>query len=338
MDVADAPSSRSGRRPTIVDVAKAAEVSPAAVSKVLRDAYGVSAAMKERVTAAVDALGYRPLLAARGMRTATRTLGISAIDPDNPFPPMLLVGIARESERQGYAPFVALTVSFGEGQLEAIRSMVDRAMDGLILVTPSITTESLEALAEQVPLVLLGSHGTGAGYDSVASDDALGARLVVDHLVGLGHRRIVFHSQTIQGSGLPDEHRRAGYLAAMESHGLEPDVVLGSWSPSGGARLAADLLARPERPTAVHAGCDAAALGMLDHLRRRGVDVPGELAVMGCDDVPAAAMATVELSSVDQHAEQMGELATRLLIERIEGRSESHHLLVPPRLRLRATA
>lgn len=335
---ASVKSPKPGRRPTIVDVARLAEVSPSAVSKVLRDTYGVSAAMRERVSSAMDTLGYRPMMSARGMRAATRTLGVSSLNPHNPFLPMLLDGVAQETRRSGYASLITLTDADGATQLESARSMVDRQMDGLILITPTMSEGELESLVDDAPFVLLGRHGAGQGYDSVSSDDALGSQLVVDHLVAQGHRSIVFHTQPTRSPGLPEQFRLEGYQRAMHAHGLTEDIVVGEWSTEGGAALAAQLMSRPHPPSAVHAGADMAALGALSWLWDRGHSTPGDLAVVGCDDVPAAGFEPISLTTIDQHAQQLGELAARLLIERLAGRTEPRHVLVPPRLQVRRSA
>lgn len=327
----------AGRRPTIVDVASRAAVSRAAVSKVLRNAYGVSPAMRERVEAAIAELGYRPMVSAQSMRTGTRTLGVSSLDPRNPFIPLLLDGVAREAQRSGFSALITLTDADGATQLEAGRSMVDRQVDGLILITPTMSEEDLVRLAAEVPLVLLGRHGAHADFDSVASDDALGASLTVDHLVSRGHRRIVFHTQPTRSSGLPEWYREVGYREAVRRHGLEADVVVGEWTAEGGRRLVDQLLARPTPPTAVHAGADMVALAALDRLLERGGRAPDDLAVAGCDGVPAAALRAVSLTTVDQQAAELGGLAARLLVERLGGRTVAQHVLVPPQLVVRGT-
>lgn len=329
--------SRAGRRPTIIDVAERAEVSRAAVSKVLRNAYGVSPAMRERVEAAVSELGYRPMVSAQSMRTATRTLGVSSLDPRNPFIPMLLEGVASEAERSAFSALITLTDVDGSSQLESARSMVDRQMDGLILITPTMSEDELVHLAADVPLVLLGRHGSNTAFDSVASDDALGSSLVVDHLVARGHRSIVFHTQPTRSDGLPEWFREAGYRQAVRRHGLDADVVVGEWTAEGGRRLVDELLRRPTPPTAVHAGADMVALAVLDRLLELGGRAPDDLAVAGCDGVPAAALRAVSLTTVDQQAAEMGGLAARLLVERLSGRDEAQHVLVPPKLVVRAT-
>lgn len=338
--VGEARATRDGtgrRRVTIVDVAQHAGVSTAAVSKVLRDAYGVSPQMRTRVRDAMETLGYRPSVGARGMRGSTYTIGVSSLDPHNPFFAMLLEGVVAEMDDAGYRVLVTIEGARGGDELETARSLVDRQMDGLILITPCLPTADLHQLAAKVPVVLLGRHGEGDLYDSVASDDAAGSRLAVQHLVERGHRRIVYHTQPVRAPGLPELFREAGYREAMTEHGLRPDVVEGSWTHQGGETLAELIFARHRRPTAVHAGADVAAFGVLTHLWHHDLSAPDDLAVAGCDDTPSAAMIPIGLTSVDQQAIAMGREAARRLLARISCPGTGMHTLFPPRLAVRTS-
>ena len=323
---------------TIIDVAQHAGVSTAAVSKVLRDAYGVSPQMRARVRDAVDDLGYRPSVGARGMRGSTYTIGVSSLDPHNPFFAMLLEGVVAEMDEAGYRVLVTIEGAHGGDELESARALVDRQMDGLILITPCLPAADLDQLAATVPVVLLGRHGEGDGYDSVASDDAAGSRLAVQHLVERGHRRIAYQTQPVRAPGLPELFREAGYREAMIEHGLRPDVVEGSWTQHGGGEALAELIfARRHRPTAVHAGADVAAFGVLAYLWHHDLSAPDDLAVAGCDDTPSAAMTPIGLTSVDQQAIVMGREAARLLLARINRPGAGTHTLIPPRLAVRTS-
>ncbi|MBA8795538.1 LacI family transcriptional regulator [Friedmanniella endophytica] len=333
------PSRDTRRRVTIVDVAGRAGVSTSAVSKVLRNAYGSSPAMRERVQRAIDELGYRPMVGARAMRGATYTIGVSALDLWNPFFGLLLEGIGAAADAADYQVLISLAGDGPTAQLRAVESMIDHRMDGLVLMAPRLETDELEALARRIPIVVLGRHGRGPLYDSVASDDALGARLAVDHLVGLGHQRVSFLTQRVSRvEGLPETFREAGYRASMTDHGLRPDVVDTTWTQAGGVAAARRLLRRRRRPTAVHGGADVAALGLLDELRRRRVPVPAELSVVGCDNTPVAAMVPVGLTSVDQDARGMGRRAARLLMDRIGSARPGRHFLHPPSLVVRSSS
>jgi len=289
--------------------------------------------MRERVQQAVSELGYRPFVGARAMRGATYTVGVSSLDTRNLFFGLIADGVQQAMERAGYGVLATL-VGAGEGsQLESAESVIDHRMDGLILITPRMSRRSLDAFAHKIPTVVIGRHGSGDAYDSVASDDAAGARLVVDHLVGLGHRHIAYYSQRVsRTAGLPEELRESGYRSAMADHGLQPDVVVGDWTQEAGRAAATALLERPCRPTAIHAGADIAAFGFLGTFWDRGVRVPDEISVAGCDNTPVAAMTPIGLTSVDQRGHAMGEQAAQLLIERIRRPRAGRHFLVPPRL------
>lgn len=331
----------TARRPTIRDVAAHARVSTASASLVLRKAPGVSDETRERVEQAMRELDYRPLASARGMRGKTFTLGVLVSDIQNPFFGVLLDGIASAVADTGYEPLVGPGGSTKASQAKMVEAMLDRQMDGLVLIAPHLNEEELDAVARRTPTVVVGRHGPAELFDTVAGDDALGSRLIVDHLVEQGHRRI---SYVTHAGPDPDDDRRPelvrerGYVAAMKARGLGEfiDVVPGEWSLEGGRRAAAVLAARAEPPTAVHGGADIAALGLMTELwsGREGRSP----ALVGYDNTPTAALPTVGLSSVDQSGFEMGRSAAALLLERLEGRSEAKNLMLTPELVVRASS
>ncbi len=331
------------RRVTIVDVARHAGVSTAAVSKVLRNASGVSSQMREKVEQTMRELDYRPLASARGMRGRTYTIGILVSDILNPFFGLLVEGISHGSGQTGYEPLIGTGGASAASQQRTIDAMVDRQMDGLILIAPLIGEAALNRVARQTPTIIVGRHGPSDVYDTVAGDDVAGSRLIVDYLVSLGHRRISHLTHAAGGhrdERRPEVLRERGYVAAMESHGLadQIDVIETAWTREGGERAAAAIVARQNRPTAVHAGADVAAYGLLDGLWRAGVRIPEDVSVIGYDNTPTAAMNPISLTSVDQGGLEMGRLAAELLVQRIEGRSTPLHTLTQPHLVLRSTA
>ena len=331
------------RRVTIVDVATRAGVSTAAASKVLRNAYGVSDQMRERVEKAIQDLGYRPLAAARGMRGKTFTIGVLVSDMQNPFFGVLIEGVSAEVEASGYELLVGPAGAGARSQSRMVDAMVDRQMDGLILISPMFDDESLARTARLVPTVVIGRHGPAEAYDTVANDDIAGSGLIVDHLVSLGHTRIGYlgHADPEESDPrLPQQVRERGYREAMVRHGLGEhiDVVPGRWTNGGGRAGARDLLARRIRPTAIHGGADVAALGVLTELIEKGVSVPGDMSVVGYDNTTTATLPQISLTSVDQSGSEMGRMAARLLLERFEGRTDSQHFLTAPHLVARRTS
>jgi LacI family transcriptional regulator len=327
-----------GRRVTIADVASRAQVSTTAVSKVLRNAYGVSAAMRERVRAAIDELGYRPRNAARAMRGRTFTIGVLLPHINNPFFAEILDGLMAQL---GGTDYQAILVQGGrdpQGESRAIDALVDRQVDGILMVVPLSSKSGLEEVAAGTPTVVLGPHERSAFYDCVNNDDEAGAELAVEHLIGLGHRRIAHIAQKDRNQGrlatLLHTVREQTYRRVMAEHGLagEISVATTSYTEAGGYTGARELLARVPRPTAIFAGADLAAFGALAALHEAGLAVPADISLAGYDNTRAAGLAHISLTSVDQDGAIMGRTAGRLLLERIEGRTTAVQFCVTPAL------
>ncbi|MGW1818000.1 LacI family DNA-binding transcriptional regulator [Streptomyces sp. NPDC002125] len=313
---------------TITDVARHAGVSTAAVSKVMRNAYGVSPAMQERVKAAIAELGYRPHAAARGMRGRTYTIGVLLDNVRNAFFADILDGIRDELRRSEYTVLIGAAGFAPDEQARTIRSMVDRQMDGLILIAPGTSREEVLATAASTPTVVLGHHDGSDTHDSVVDADDIGAGLVVDHLVSLGHRDIALVSapgtKANQWKRTPEIVLTDGYLAAMERHGLAEHarVLHAAYSDEGGFKAGMTLLTAENPPTAVMTGADVAALGIYRAAHELGLRIPDDLSLVGYNNTALAALATVQLTSVDQAGHMMGATAARMLIERVEGRRD----------------
>ena len=193
--MAEIKATRGSDRITIKDVATDAGVSVAAVSKVLRDAYGVSDSLRSRVRASMDKLNYRPLASARGMRGQTYTLGLILPDIRNPFFSDILAGINTALERTPYRLMLGISQSTTHIEEGLLDSMIDSQMDGLILIGTAEDQGRLEATAAIKPMVAIGHFAPqSGGYDTVNNDDQLSAQLVVRHLVGNGYRHIAMLS------------------------------------------------------------------------------------------------------------------------------------------------
>jgi LacI family transcriptional regulator len=314
------------RRVTIVDVARHAQVSTTAVSKVLRNAYGASPAMRAKVQQAIAELGYRPSAAARGLRGQTYTIGVMLPDLRNLFFADILDGITAQLGGTDYQVLLAPGCNGEKAEARVVEAMIDRSMDGLILIAPVSTRARLNTVARSVPTVIVGRHGSAGTYDTVTDDDVAGAALVVDHLVELGHRRIshIEHHETdpVRLAEMPNAQRANGYREAMRAHGLadEIDIASTTYTQQGGYRGATELLARPRRPTAIFAGADVVALGAMEAIAEAGLSVPGDISVAGYDNSALAAFGPISLTSVDQDGRQMGANAARLVVDRIADR------------------
>ncbi|MEV0388826.1 LacI family DNA-binding transcriptional regulator [Nonomuraea sp. NPDC050643] len=326
------------RRVTIADVARHAGVSTTAVSKVLRSAYGVSPAMRDRVKAAIEELGYRPHAAARAMRGSTFTIGVLLPDLRNPFFPEIMDGLYDQLEGTGYQVIIVLGGRDAKAETRAIDALVDRQVDGLLMVAPRVSRTRLEEVGGQLPMVVLGPHEKSALYDAVLDDDEIGAELVVRHLLALGHRRIAHighHEHTGRRSAAMLQTIRAvTYERVMREHGLDDEIAVAmtAYSEEGGFEGARELLAREPRPTAIFAGADLAAFGALTALHEAGLAVPADISLAGYDNTRTAALSDISLTSVDQDGGVMGRTAGRLLLERIEGRTSSVTFSVTPTL------
>ncbi|MFF7547056.1 LacI family DNA-binding transcriptional regulator [Streptomyces canus] len=316
------------RRVTIVDVARHAQVSTTAVSKVLRNAYGASPEMRAKVRRAIDELGYRPHAGARGLRGQTYTIGVMLPDIRNPFFPEILDGITGRLADTDYQVFLGPGCNGEKEEARVTEAMIDRGMDGLILIAPISPRAHLERIASAIPTVVVGRHGHSPVYDAVTDDDVAGAFLIVRHLADLGHRRIahIEHHETdpTRIAEMPNAQRADGYRQAMRSLGLadEIDIVSTSYTQQGGYEGAKELLTRPDRPTAVFAGADIVAMGVLEALTEAGLSVPDDISVAGYDNTTFAAFGPISLTSVDQAGHEIGSNAARLLLDRIADRQK----------------
>lgn len=340
------PESETARMPrtkraTIVDVAKHAGVSTASASKVLRNAYGVSEEMKARVQASMDALAYRPHRPARGMRGKTFTVGMMVSDIDNPYFSLIADGLAEVLRPQNYELLVSPAGYDVVSQNQAIDALIDHQMDGLVLIAPLVSPRDLERVSQDIPLVVVGNHSTSSTLDSVSGDDERGSTLIVDHLFELGHRRIAFvaNRQLAPQPQRPESVRLAGFREAMARHGLQDDAVVvdSQWSLEGGRDAARIIDALNPPPTAVFAGADITALGIMSELWEQRRSVPEAYSLAGYDNSRTASIGPIALTTIDQSGREMGRSAGRLLLERIGGRTAASHLLLEPTLVARAS-
>lgn len=336
------PNGLESRRATLHDVASAAGVSVSAVSKVVRNAYGVSPQMRERVTAAIEELKYRPNAGARGLRGRSYTVGVVLAELTSPFLTEVAQGVSDKLEHTPYQEVIVTAGTTPERQKHRIEALLDRQVDGLVLVAPWLDIGWVEDLAKTVPIVTVALHGSATNFDSVIDDDRLGARLMVDHLVALGHRRIVHTSMPPGKVGgrfaLSHTARRQGFEQAMRDHGLEPDVIETWYSEEGGHQAAVQALNRADPPTAIFAGADIAALGVLRAAEEHDLRVPEDLTITGYDNIYTSTINRVSLTTVDQSGQGTGEACVNLLLERVNGRTEHKQFVLSPQLVVRGTS
>ena len=334
---------RKTSRITIRTVAEDSGVSVAAVSKVLRDAYGVSESLRAKVQASMARLGYRPHAAARGMRGQTYTLGILLNDTRNPFVPDILDGVNTALSRTQYQALIGMGQAMAPIETALVDAMVDRQMDGIIMIGPRMSTRELAVVAARIPTVAIAHHEPNATtFDTVNNDDVLGAQLVVRHLVAGGYRNISMLSMELPGIGetVVITPREDGYRLAMTEAGLTRHInVIPAPETAREVRsVSKHMLQSRNRPDAVFCWSDYFAFEFLSVARELGVRVPEDLAVVGYDNSSYCDLAQNALTSIDQSGQLLGIQSARLLIERIKGREAAEHFVVTPRLVVRSSS
>ncbi|MBB4504756.1 LacI family DNA-binding transcriptional regulator [Rhizobium leguminosarum] len=335
-------SDQPARRATIHDVAKLAQASTAAVSRVLRDAYGVSDDMAARVKAAMKELDYRPHASARGMRGKTYTIGIVHPDLRNTFFPDIFSAVAEvilPTSRQ-----IMMATSEWTSTEDVFAAMHDRRIEGMIVVAPHISENKLVEAARQAPLVLTHRHSYSTAYDTIVSDDDAGAELVVRHLAELGHKHIV-HLGPANGRlatqlSFVTAKRARAYRNAMESLGLGKFAEVADcphYTFEDGYRAAHEVLTRSRRPTAIFAGTDNVAFGVIQAAYDLGIELPRQLSLVGYDNTGTGGLGPLSLTSVDQNPHEIGTLAAKMLLSRMDGRESVERASITPQLVVRRT-
>ena len=327
---------RSRERPTMQDIADEVGVSKALVSLVIRKAPGPSEETRAKVLAAADALGYRVNRAA-ALMTARRSHLIGVMtDIRSSFHAEMVEDIVEAADRAGYEVVLgAVTATHGEARV--IDTLLDFRCEAVILLGPESEVGTLTAMGARLPTVVVGRRVASASLDVVRAADARGIGLVVDHLVELGHERIV---HVTGGSGSIAADRRQGYLRAMRRNGLEDRVqfIDGDFTENAGVDAAKAMLAAADLPTAVVCANDRSAVGVLDAMRRAGVDVPGRVSITGYDDSPLAQLGHIDLTSVSQAPREQANRAVEAVVERLDGgRTEPVSSVLMPQLIARGT-
>lgn len=309
------PSSRV----TIRDVAAAAGVSVATVSKVINDRYGVSADTMARVRAVIAELGYEASLVAQSLRNhKTNVIGILVADIE-PFSTELLRGAADAIRDTGYE-LVVYSAGGRTGDKQGwerryLSRLSGTLVDGAVLVTPSVLDVRFDA-----PVVAVDPHTGPSGLPTIDSDNLRGARLAVEHLLSLGHRRIAMITgrDDLQSARL----RERGFREAMADAGVPVDEELiqaGEYEAVASAAAAKRAFHAHRPPTAVFAANDTAAIATIETARAIGYRVPEQMSVVGFDNIPESALHSPPLTTVNQPIKDMGRQAVQMLVRLMKG-------------------
>jgi DNA-binding LacI/PurR family transcriptional regulator len=320
------------------DVAARAGVSRQLVSLIFRNEPGASAETRARVLNAAEELGYRPDTAARMLRRKNSNyLGV-LFRPQHAPESDVITGIYQEAAEFGY-DVVLSAVTPDRDEQTAVKELLGYRCEALIVIGSHMGAGELKQLAARVPVVSVGGGRADlkTGCDIVRSAGDVGVAQAVDHLVELGHRHIAY----VHGPRMPSAKvRHEGYLRAMRRHKLPAQTVMtpDDYIEESGAGAAETLLSDEVLPTAVVAGNDHAALGLIHVLLRAGVTVPQHMSVTGFDDSRIAQLSYVDLTTVHQDGMEMGNVAVRAAAERITGaRADPTETVIMPALVVRGS-
>jgi len=322
------------RRVTIRDVAHAAGVSVATVSKVMNGRDGIAAATSERVLGVVDQLGYETSLVASSMRKRrTQVIGVLVAEFE-PFSLQLMNGVSSALQQTAYDILAyAGSVSAGDHagwERRSLSRLGGTLIDGAIIVTPTVTLDEIS-----VPVVAIDPHTGPTGPAAIDTDNVGGARMATEHLISLGHRRIGH----LRGRTdlLSAQQREQGYRDALAAAGIPVDeslIVDAGYNAARATAAAGALLGRPDRPTAIFAANDVTALEVIRVAASRGLSVPIDLSVIGFDDLPVAGSGRPGLTTIRQPLLEMGTAAVHLLLAMLDG-GASERIQMPAELIVR---
>ncbi|MCP2635451.1 LacI family transcriptional regulator [Microbacterium sp. HD4P20] len=325
------------RRPTMSDVAREANVSRSLVSLVLQHPEKVGDKRKRAVHDAMRRLGYRPNAAARQLASQrTDTFGVLVSDLHNPFYTEVIDGILEAAEDFRHQVLIASGERDPSKEKAAAEAFAELRAEGVILITPTMSTEDIEAIALAVPTVIVGRPGPRpVGTGRVLTDDERGVRVALDHLLALGHREIGF---VAAGENPGARAREDAFLAAMTGVGLADRAHIASAAPNqeGGYAAGREMLTAARRPTAILASNDLAALGVLGAAADLNLRWPTDLSVVGYDNTILAQLQPIALTSVNQPRRLMGRTATTLLRDLTRG-GEPSSVTLDPELVVRST-
>lgn len=321
----------------MADVARLAGVSHQTVSRVLNNHPNVRPETRERVLVAVDTLHYRRNPAARALVTSrTQMLGVVAFGTRLHGPASTLYGIEQAAREAGYFVSVASLEEISRETVgEAIDVLADQSPDGIVVIAPQDSAaDALDRIPADMPAVAVeGGVGTAA-VPVVCVDQEQGARLATAHLLDLGHRTV--HHLAGPPSWLEAEARVRGWRSQLESFtAAVPDLLRGDWSPRSGYEAGLELVRRAD-VTAVFAANDQMALGLLRAFREAGVRVPGDVSLVGFDDLPEAAYFPPPLTTVAQDFSEVGRRSIEVLLELVDtGAVADPNVVIPAKLVIR---
>jgi LacI family transcriptional regulator/LacI family repressor for deo operon, udp, cdd, tsx, nupC, and nupG len=315
---------------TIKDIAKAAGVSHTTVSRALNGNPAISIDTTSRIQDLAQRMGYTPSAVAQSLLSQqTWTIGMVITTIADPFVAQVVEGVELVAQASDYSVFLTSSHNNPEQELAVVETLHRRRVDAIIVTSSrvgSLYSSQLDQI--QIPIVLINNQEEGAYLRSIAVDDVQGARLAVEHLIALGHRRIGY----IGTNNRPRSNRRriAGYKAALETAGIDydPELVINPVANADLARGQASLsLYKVLNATAIFCYNDVMAIGLQMACRQQGVVVPDHLSVVGFDDIEAARYVFPPLTTVSQPRLKLGQLAMQMTLDLL-ARQDVHDLVL----------
>lgn len=325
---------------SLKDIAKRAGVSLATVSNVVNGYRPVGEATRLRVQQAIDELGYTPNLSARHLRRGrTGVIALAIPELNNPYFAELAGSAIREARNLGYTLLIDYTDGDRDAELTLAEGFREQIIDGLILSPVQLTRADLLNRRSSTPLVLVGESVFGVPHDHIAIDNLAASHVAVQHLVSLDRRRIAFVGAHTDVHRQPAHLRLSGYRDALATAGLPVDPSLvatatSQFSRHDGLLGMRHLLGLTERPDAVFAYNDLIAIGAMRAITEAGLRIPEDIAVIGFDDVEEGRFSNPTLTTISPDKDQIGRLAVRSLVARVEGKAVDQPRDVQPPFRL----
>lgn len=307
---------------TIKDIAKAAGVSHPTVSRALNDHPAISAVTVKRIKELAVSMGYIPSATARGLKTSrSNALGVIISHIDDPFWSEVLKGVDDILHPAGYSLFIAATHREKQREREVVQAMVQRGVDGVILLAPQFSTDQCHILQTYgLPMAMVNNEGAGECQCLIFNDDIYGIRQITAHLIDLGHKKIAYLGN-LHG-GLTNSNRQRGYSEEMHASGMHvPEKYIyqvPGGTPAGGLQGAQHLLSLDDPPTAIICYNDYMAVGVYNGISLAGLLIPRDVSVAGFDNIAMSAYLTPPLTTLHQCKYELGVGAAQMMLEMLK--------------------
>ena len=314
-------------RATIKDIAAKANISYSTVSRALNNKYGVNPRTREKVLRIADEINYLPNAIARGLVSKqTNTIGLVIPDIRNPFFPEVASGIGESAAENGYNVFLCDSNWSKDREEQYIKLLAERRVDGLIVAPIGDSIDGLKTIIEgMLPVVYVSRAPVNTNHSYVAIDNVRGGFLATKHLIENGYEPIGFIGAT--EDSVTTNERYMGYQRAFEQYSIPIDnkfIRNGDFKQKSGYDIMQKMIKDGTSPRALFAVNDLFALGAIQAIKDAGLRVPGDIAVVGFDDIPVASLQEVQLTTILQPKFQMGRIAFEMLLEAIESGKKDH--------------